>query len=355
MTKPAQGKSNAISSTPPLTGRPKIGDVAALAGVSLGAVSAVLNEKGRLSEETRQRVREAIQQLGYRPDLYASNLARRQTSLFGVIVSNLQNPFFAETAQAVEDEARKHGFQISLMATNFSPEQHRAAVQQLLQARLAGLAVLTSEHDNTARDLVINSGVRAVLLDAGRPEGHCSVLRVDASGGMRSAVEHLIALGHRELLYVRNSQKAGGPPLRSHRLRDRGFAAAVRSSSASKLRTHTVDVHGPGADAGEKAIADAWGKLAFTAVIATTDMVAMGVYRALQDRGVRVPQDVSVIGFDNAYFSRFLSPPLTTVDVPRSEMSRIVVQSLMQEGPGRLLRLATELVHRSSTATPRPS
>ncbi len=332
--------------------RAKIGDVAALAGVSLGAVSAVLNQKGRLSDETRERVRDAIRQLGYRPDLYASNLARRDTRLFGVIVSNLQNPFFAETAQAVEDEARRHGYQVSLMVTNFSTEQHRAAVQHLLQARLAGMAVLTSEHDASSRQLVVGSGVRAVLLDAGRPEGNASVVRVDASGGMRSAVEHLLALGHRELLYVRNSQKPDGPPLRSHTLRDRGFAAAVRSVADRKLVTHTVDVRGPGADAGEAAIAEAWGKLAFTAVIATTDMVAMGVYRALHDRGVRVPEDISVVGFDNAYFSRFLSPPLTTVDIPRSEISQIVVHALRQQGPGSLIQLPTRLLNRSSTASP---
>ena len=332
--------------------RAKIGDVAALAGVSLGAVSAVLNEKGRISSGTRERVRDAIRQLGYRPDLYASHLARRGTSLVGVIVSNLQNPFFAETAQAVEDEARRHGYQVSLMATDFSAEQHRAAVQQLLQARLAGLAVLPSEHDAASRRLVIGSGVRAVLLDAGRPEGNSSTLRVDAGSGMRSAVEHLLALGHRELLYVRNSPKPGEPPLRSHTLRDRGFAAAVRSVADPRLRTHTVDVRGAGAEAGEAAVAEAWGKHTFTAVIATTDMIAMGVYRALQDRGTRIPEDVSVVGFDNTYFSRFLTPPLTTVDIPRLELARLVVQGLVGQESGRSLRLGTQLVQRSSTAAP---
>ncbi len=333
--------------------RPKIGDVAALARVSLGTVSAVLNGNGRVSETTREHVQRAITELGYRPNLYASNLARRQTRLLGLVVSNLQNPFFAETAQAMEEEARRHGFQMSLMASNFSPEQHRAAIQHLLGARIAGLAVLTSEHDETSRMLVTRSGVQAVLLDAGKPEEHCSVLRVDAAGGMRAAVEHLIALGHRHLLYVRNSQKAGGPALRSHRLRDQGFAAAVRSFAGQGLKTHTVEVHGSGADAGELAIAATWGNVAFSAVIATTDVVALGVYRGLQERHLRIPEDVSVVGFDDTYFSRFLSPPLTTVNVSRTKMSQMVVQELLSHDPGRLLCLPTQLVVRSSTAPPR--
>jgi LacI family transcriptional regulator len=332
--------------------KPTIQQVAALAGVSLGTVSAVLNRKGRISEATRLRVQDTITQLGYRPDLYASNLARRHTQLFGVIVSNLQNPFFAETAQAVEEEAARHGFQISLMATNFSPQQHRTAVQQLLGARIAALAVLTSEDDGPSRELVLSSGVPAVFLDTGKPAGMCSVIRVDSRGGMSAAVKHLIALGHRDLLYIRNSQQSDGPPLLSHQLRDRGFSAAIRAFAVKGLRTHVMDVHGPAAEAGEQAIASAYQSAHYTAVIATTDMVAMGAYRGLQARNLLIPRIVSVVGFDNTYFSRFMNPPLTTVDVSRSELSRLVVSALLRKTDGELLHLPTSLILRESTAPP---
>ncbi|MBB5056240.1 LacI family transcriptional regulator [Granulicella aggregans] len=332
--------------------RPKIQDVAALAGVSLGTVSAVLNENGRIGEETRRRVQEAIATLGYRPDIYASNMARRQTRVFGVIVSNLQNPFFAETAQAMEDEAAKYGYQISLMATNFLPKQHRDAVKQLLGSRLAGLAVLTSEHDEVSRRLVLASGLPAVFLDVGKPEGKVSILRVDSKGGMSAAVQHLISLGHRDFLFVKNSQKGHGTPLLSHRLRDQGFAAAIRACKVKGVKAHIVDVHGPGADAGYKAIELMYGTHKFTAVIATTDMVAMGVYHGLHSRGVQIPEDVSVVGFDNTYFSRFMLPPLTSVDVPRIELSQLVVAALLQDEPGRLIDLETTLVIRLSTREP---
>lgn len=335
--------------------RPKIQDVALLASVSLGTVSAVLNGKGRVSEETRDRVKAAIATLGYRPDLYARNLARRETKIFGLIVSNLQNPFFAEVAQAIEKNAAAVEYQVSLMATNFSPEQHGAAVKQLLGARISGLAVMTSEHDESSHHLIETSGVPAVFLDIGDPTESSSVIRVDSRAGMQAAVEHLIQLGHRSLLFVRNSQSANGPSLLSHQLRDEGFAAAIRACSFEGLRTHVVDVQGGGADAGERAINSVFGSVDFTAVIAVTDMIAMGVYRGLQARKLNIPEDVSVVGFDNAFFSRFLNPPLTTVDIPRDLLGRLVVETLLRP-PGSVqqrLHVPTRLVLRESTAAPK--
>lgn len=338
-----------------MTKRPKIQDVAQLAKVSLGTVSAVLNGNGRVSRATRDRVQAAIAQLNYRPDLYASNLARRSTQVLGVIVSNLQNPFFAEVANSVEEEAERHGFQISLMATNFSPVRHRIAVERMLGARIAGLAVLTSESDEKSRKMILASGIPSVFLDYGSPRQQSAVIRVDSRGGMRSAVEHLFELGHRNLLFVRNSQKHGGPPLLSHRLRDEGFSAAVEACQVPDLQVHTIDTEGPGADAGERAVAQAFGSIRFTAAIAVTDTVAMGLYRGLQARRLRIPADVSLVGFDNSFFCRFLHPPLTTVDIPRAELSRAVVEALLNgggSGKQRSFTLHTQLIVRESTAPP---
>jgi DNA-binding LacI/PurR family transcriptional regulator len=335
--------------------RPKIQDVAALAGVSLGSVSAVLNDKPSVSDATRARVQAAIEQLGYRPDLYASNLARRQTQVLGVVVSDLGNPFFAETAQALEAEAARHGYRIALTATNFSEEQHRIAVQQLLDARVAGIAIMTSEHNPATQAMVQTGGVPAVFLDVGLPAEHSTNIRVDARGGMRAAVEHLIALGHRDILFLRNSLHAEDAPLLSHRLRDQGLAAAVRAAQPEGLRLHTLDIAGPAAEAGEAAIRQALGTFPFTAVLCVTDMVALGACRGLQSNGLRVPEDVSVIGFDNISMARFFSPPLTTVAISREELSRMAVASLLHSGKKpqpAVQRLATSLILRESTARP---
>jgi LacI family transcriptional regulator len=307
---------------------------------------------------TRERVQAAIEKLGYRPNFYASNLARRRMQVLGVLVSNLQNPFFAETAQAIEDEAARHHHQISLMATNFSPERQRAAVERLLGARIAGIAVMTSEHDVAARKMILSSGVPSVFLDGDRTANNSSIIRVDSREGMRAAVTHLIELGHRDLLFVRNSQENGGAPLLSHKLRDRGFEEAVRTCGIAQLNTTVVDSTGPGADVGESVVASVIGRRRFTGIIAVTDMVAMGVYRALQERKFRIPEDVSVVGFDDAYFSKFLNPPLTTVRIPREQLSRLTVEALLQPSypyqRGKSIKLLTSLVLRESTAAPNP-
>ncbi len=334
--------------------RPRIQDVATHAAVSLGTVSAVLNQNGRVSDETRERVQEAIRELGYRPTLYASNLARRDTRLLGLVISDLQNPFFAETAHAIEQEATRHGYQLSLMTTNFDPAQQQSVLEQMLKARVSGLAVMTSEHNDQARQLVLASGVPAVFLDLERPEANVSTIMVDARGGMQAAVEHLLALGHRRLLFVKNSPQPNGRPLRSHIQRDEGFKAAVRRSNLRDLRTHAIDVPGPGAEAGERAIAESFETDFYSAVIAATDNVALGVFRGLQCRKLRIPEDVSVVGFDDTYFSRFLHPPLTTVEVSRNQLSSLVLSALTQPGSGESRTLATTLILRESTAVPGP-
>lgn len=336
--------------------RPKIQDVARLAGVSLGTVSAVLNDKSVVKEETRRHVQEAIAKLGYHPDLYARNLARRSTRVLGVIVSNLINPFFSELAQAIEVEATKFGYQIALTATNFSPETHLAAVEQFVSARVAGIAVMTSERNLLAQQMLAKSGVPSTFLDVGKPSANCTNIKIDLRGGMKATVEHLLELGHRNLLFLRNSQKTSGPPLLSHRMRDQGFTAAINACGLSDLRVNVLDAVGPGAEAGETAIASALDQFYFTAVIAVTDMVALGAYRGLQRRGLRIPDDVSVVGFDNTYISRFLSPSLTTVDIERTQLSEIVVRELLSSEqrsvPKRSICMPTNLIKRESTAAP---
>lgn len=349
----ARDKLTAIANPAMPVKRPRIQDVAALASVSLGTVSAVLNSNGRIAELTRTRVQAAIEKLGYRPDHYASNMARKKTQVLGVIVSNLQNPFFAETAQAMEDEAETRGFQISLMASNFRPAQLREAVKRLLGARLAGLAVLTSEDDEISRQLVLASGLPSVFLDVGEPAGKLSILRVDSKGGMRQAVTHLIELGHQRFLFIKNSQAQSGVRLLSHHLRDQGFASAIRAFKGRGVETRTIDVEGPAADAGFEAILRAYESERYSAVICITDMVAMGAYHGLSAKGLRIPKDVSVVGFDDAYFSRFLSPPLTTVNVSRSRLSQLTVEALVDGAAGTLLRVNTELIVRKSTARPK--
>jgi LacI family transcriptional regulator len=316
-----------------------------------------MNGKNIVSEDTKSRVIEAVARLNYQPNLYASNLARHQPRVLGLIVSNLVNPFFAETAQAFEAEGRRHGYQVALLETQFSPARLRACVRETLGMRVAGLAVLTSEFDEESFALLKTSTIASVFLDVGAVGPNMSNIRVDTKSGMVHAVRHLVELGHREILFVRNSVKIEPEPsLLSHRFRNQGFAEAIRKYKAQGAKAIVVDIPGPAAMAGLKAIRRALKTERFTAVVAITDMVALGVYHGLCEAGLRIPRDVSVVGFDNTYMCEFMNPPLTTVHIPRDVLCKAAVEMLLEgaEGKrgGREVKIATNLVVRNSTASP---
>ena len=331
--------------------------MARIADVSMSTVSAVLNGKDIVRDETKLRILKVIDQLGYRPDLYASNLARRETRILGLIVSNLVNPFFAETAQLFEHEAHQLGYQVSLASTGFSSSQLRLSVEQMLSMRVAGLALITSEFNTRAFQMLQLSATPSVFLDVGVPGPHISNIRVDTRKGMALAVGHLVDLGHRDILLIRNSQKmAKEPSLLSHRYRNEGFKSVIERFRNKGVEGHIVDVPGPGPDAGYRAIQMALETKSFTAVVAITDMVALGAFRGINEAGLRIPQDISVVGFDNTYISEFTNPALTTINIPKGQLSKTAVELLLgaiqDMAPGQELTLPTELVVRGSTGPP---
>ena len=344
-------------------GRPaeriKIQDVARLAQVSLSTVSGVLNEKENVRPETRQRVLQVIAQLGYTPNLFASNLARRRTKIIGIIVSDLLNPFFAEIARALDNQARLQGYETFLTSTNFHPEQQCAAVRQMLSLRVAGIAMMTSENDPEAFSLLKGSGTPTVYMDNNHSAQHIGTVRVDKRHGMFLAVQHLLQLGHRRILLVKNSQQdAAIPPMHSHLERQLGFEEALRQVNSGETDVHIMDEPGEPAAAGLRAVETALQQYQFTAVVAINDLVALGVLRGLQAAGKVIPQDVSVVGFDDTYLCRFLHPPLTSVATPREDLARSVLQMLFAyiDGADHLPEpmLSARIVVRDSTAAPMP-
>ncbi len=337
--------------------RIKIQDVARLAQVSLSTVSGVLNGKANVRPETRQRVLNVIAQLGYTPNVFASNLARRSTRLIGIIVSDLLNPFFAEIAKALDSEARAHGYETFLASTSFHPEQQCAAVRQMLALRVAGVAMMTSENDPEAFALLKTSGTPAVYLDNMHNAPHVGTVRVDKRHGMFVAVQHLLELGHRRILLVKNSQGgASEPPMFSHLERQMGFEEALHQYNSREMDVHIVDEPGEPAAAGLRAIQKALAQYTFTAVVAINDLVALGAFRGLQAAGLSIPRDVSVVGFDNTYLCEYLHPPLTTVATPRADLASSVIEMLLghmqNDGHAREKLLAASIVLRESTAAP---
>jgi len=340
--------------------RIKIQDVARMAQVSLSTVSGVLNEKDNIRPETRQRVLDVIEQLGYTPNIFASNLARRRTKLIGIIVSDLLNPFFAEIAKALDTQARALGYETFLASTSFHPEQQYAAVRQMLALRVAGIAMMTSENDPEAFSLLKSSGTPTVYLDNPHAGPHIGTVRVDKRHGMFIAVQHLLELGHRRILLIKNSQQSLSeppePPMLSHMERQIGFEEALLQYNPKEMDVHIIDEAGEPAAAGLRAVQRALERYRFTAVVAINDLVALGAFRGLQAAGLSIPEDVSVVGFDNTYLCDFLHPPLTTVATPRGDLARSVLSMLNAyidgaEQPSEPM-LSASVVLRESTAKP---
>ena len=354
---PPKPQKPAAKSPLPTTGRVRIQDVARVANVSLSTVSGVLNSKANVRPETRTRVLQVIAQLGYAPNLFASNLARRRTSLIGIVVSDLLNPFFAEIAAALDDEARSRGFQTFLTSTRFDPRQQHEAVRQMLALRVAGVAMMTSENDPEAYALLEQSRTPAVYLDNTHLAPEIGTVHVNKRHGMFLAVRHLLELGHRSILLIKNSQSAAtGAPMLSHLERQLGFNEALHAYDPREVDVQIIDEVGEPTAAGLRAVQKALGQFRFTAVVCMNDLVALGAIRGLQAAGLHIPNDVSVVGFDNTYLCEFLHPPLTTVASPRKELANSVLNMLLgfveKEEVPHEVSLSTELRLRESTTKP---
>jgi LacI family transcriptional regulator len=329
----------------------RLEDVARHAGVSAATVSRALNDSRNVRAETRARVIEAAETLGYLPDVHARTLARGRSRTLGMIVSNLKNPFFLDVFQALEAEAHRRGFELMVANTDYRPQQLLSNVRAMLGRRLAGLAVIVSEMEESLLSQLEGLPIPVVFYDVGQPAPRSTRIRTDYARGTRRVVEYLYSLGHRRLAFV--GHHTGLEPLG---VRHQAFVEAVERCGPDVSYETAADQDGPrgGLAATQHLLAAGPHP---TAIVCVNDFMALGVTRALREAGLRVPEDVSVAGFDNISLSEFASPPLTTVDVPRQRIGRLVAEALMPEGEsspwwGREVRIEPELIIRDSTGPP---
>ncbi|MFE7188303.1 LacI family DNA-binding transcriptional regulator [Kitasatospora sp. NPDC057541] len=325
--------------------RPTGRDVARLAGVSQATVSLVFSgsEAGRrVSDATRERVREAARGLGYRPQAAGRQLRLGRSGMILLAVPNILGPFFGRVLEGVHEEAGKYGLAVVVSSGWGSATLAEAATT----SRFDGL-LICSPDDSQLGELPADTP--AVFLDADPGTDRARpTIELDVAGGMRAAVEHLAALGHRRLGRLRSTHSAY-----TFRVRQAAFEETVRA-----LGLDVVEL-GVSLNEGHPAAREAAHRLLARpdrphAVICDDDVVASGVYQAAAERGLRVPGDLSVIGIDNVPVAALLAPPLTTVDLPGEELGRVGVAALAGllrgEPVAPVPPLATSLVRRSSTA-----
>jgi len=328
---------------------PTLEDVAREAGVSRALASLALRGSTRVSVRSRDRIRDAVSRLGYRPNLNARNLAARLSGIVGVLVSDLHNPFFAEVVDGLSAEAEAHGLQVILATGHARRAGERAALETLLSLRPAGIALTGPVLDRATIEraaaavplVVVNRSVRCDRLDS---------VTIDEYAGSALAVAHLVSLGHRRITHL-----DGGAGAASRRT---GYLRAMRR-------------HAPGApaevlpggiteSAGWRATDRLLGAVPRrelpSALFVANDYAAIGVLARLTEAAIDVPGELSVIGFDNAHVAGMLSMQLTTVHQPKQQMGRIAVTALRSRQAGRATALrhvvAPSLVIRSTTAPP---
>jgi alanine racemase len=346
--------------------RPGIADVARAAGVSKTAVSFAFNTPSRLNRETAARIREIADALGYRPHPVARMLGQRRTGAIGILTPQalsvaFRNPFFATFAEGVAVATEASGYTLHFV----SPVRGSLA-RAIGRAAVDGVVAVGLSARHPEVEAILRAGLPVVLVDSSPLAGHRSIV-VDDAGGARAAAEHLVALGHRRFLVLGVEAAAaasGEDPDGVVGRRLAGYRSGL-AAAGIELAPDLVVVGPATVDGGRRAFLDAWKQGARpTATLAMSDAMAIGAMRAVRDLGLSVPDDVSVVGFDDLDLAAFSDPALTTVHQPIREKAEAAARLLVSlidgaageaagsGGDGGERRLATRLVVRDSTAPP---
>lgn len=331
-----------------------IADVARLAGVHPGTVSRALNPKteSKVNSETRARVKRAAKQLGYSPNSLARSLRTSSSMTVGIIIPDLTNPIFPPIVRGIDSCLASHGYSAFVVNTDGDDHNERTLFESLLQRRVDGLIFGTGHSGPSVAEEAFARGIHAVMVnrDAGGVP-YPTAVGMDADG-IRDAVEHLYALGHRRIAHF-----TGPAGFSTSRVRSSAFIAACEARDIERV---VVPATQYSIDAGRAAAAELLAQEAPrpTALVAGNDLLALGAYHAVRDAGLRCPDDLSIVGFNDMPFAEDFMPPLTTVRVPLFQLGVEAAQLLVDQletGNIRNIQVAlpVELVVRGSTAPPR--
>jgi LacI family transcriptional regulator len=304
--------------------RVRLADIAREAGVDTATVSRALNSGYGVRKELRARIADIAKRMSYRPNLVARGLVTGRSHTLALAISDIRNPFFSELARGAEDAARAAGYDLVLCNSDFDPAKQMAYFWSLQRKRVDG--IIMAAVDGLDREQVREletAGTPVVLLSRLRGTRAFSSVRPDNARGGAIAAAYLAGLKHRKLAVL------AGPP-RHTNMKDRttGFLAAVRAAGLpDPLTLHARHDVGSGYEMGKKLFADRKG---VTAIFATNDALAFGVLRAALDCGVRIPADISLIGFDDVEMASISHPPLTTIRQPKYELGQAAAEILIR-------------------------
>jgi LacI family transcriptional regulator len=326
---------------------PTIYDVARAAAVSPSTVSRAFARPGRVSHGTAERIFAAAAEVGYRSTHVAGNLhpAGEKRSVIALVIADMRNPVFAEIARGAEAAAAANGYVMLLAHTQESERRERLAIERLLPV-VDGIVLTSSRMPDLAIRMIARQKPTIVM---NRVVSDVPSVVSDNASGIRRAAEHLRDLGHHSIAYLAGPEASWADGMRWRSLRE--------AASELELGVRRLGLGVPTVRGGEDA-APEWLQNQSSAVIAYNDQMAMGFIRALQQRGISVPDEISVVGFDNSYETGLVSPALTTVEAPLYALGSSAVTNLLafargaQSQSGQPLVLPTRLIVRGSTTIP---
>ena len=349
---------SASRSIPPDRRRPgsvSIRDVAQRAGVSIATVSRAVNHISTVNADLAKKVWKAIEEVGYLPNTQARALVSGRSRTLGLIVSEITNPFFPELVQEFENLAVAQGYEVLIGSTNYETARTELLIRRMLQRNVDGVAVMTFGIEEELVQKLVEREFPLVFVDAGPALPNIRILKVDYAEGIRQAVQHLAALGHRRIAFI-----SGPLRLRSAVARRDAFLKSMAQLGLTVPAEHIVEGDHT-MDGGMAAMEPLIGLAELpTAVVCSNDMTAIGVLHALYRTTHTVPQDISVVGFDDIHLAQFMLPPLTTVQMSCRDLATAAVEALRAgiepEHPKASKtewHIPTQLVVRQSSAFPR--
>jgi DNA-binding LacI/PurR family transcriptional regulator len=325
-----------------------------MAKVSIATVSRTINGSPLVSDRLTKRVWQAIEQLNYFPNTHARSLVSGRSRIFGIIVENITNPFFPELIQNFEEIAVAHGYEILVSSSNSDPAVLTTCVRRMIERKVEGVAMLTFGEEEPVLDQLAFHEIPLVLAEFRLEDPKTSTILLDYATGIRAAIDHLVELGHSKIAFL-----AGPHNIHSAMTRENDFRTAMEAVGLPVQKKWVIECDHTlkGGVAGfDRLQALAAGP---TAILCSNDMTAIGVLRAAYLKGLRVPQDLSVVGLDDIDFAEFTLPPLTTIRLSRGDLARAAFEALRQQAEesstSRIQReflVSTSLVLRGSTAAP---
>jgi DNA-binding LacI/PurR family transcriptional regulator len=327
-----------------------IREIARRAKVSTATVSRTVNRVPTVDPQLAKRVWKVVDELGYYPNTQARALVMGRSRIFGLIVSEITNPFFPEIVQTFENLAVENNYEILLTSTVHDPKRMESSVRRMIERRVDGVAILTFGMEDSLIEHLRFRKVPLVFVDVGPDVPGVANIRINYQNGIRQAVQHLAAFRHSRIAFV-----SGPVNLRSAIARREAFKASMTEIGLSPDLIVTGDHRMEG---GMRALVELTNlSQRPTAVVCSNDMTAIGVMREAYEHNIKIPDDLSVIGFDDIRLAEFMIPPLTTVQMSQGELARIAFQALLNEvalegseNERHKYELTTNLVLRRSTA-----